>query len=174
MRYYLDFDRTIFDTDRFAPWVRSRFAGTAMETMPSAEFGVVMDQKITSKEFSFPPGELSQFLYPEVAGFLRDKENAVTIITFGNPTYQKAKAESAFYGIPRVSVMYTADVRKGAYLAPHTHLHQGAVLADDAPLELEILAASCPGLVLYEMRRDTATSDGRWPVVHSLHDLPNA
>lgn len=157
MRYYLDFDRTVFDTDAF-----------------KAAYSAQLAAYDAGAPISFEPGELSRFLYPDAAQFLREKENAVTIITFGVASFQEAKAKSALYGIPRMSVMYTGDVRKGAFLAPHTHLHAGAVLADDSPEELEILAAECPQLALYEMRRDGGEGDGRWPVVRSLADLPGS
>lgn len=154
MRYYLDFDRTIFDTDAFVTYWHQR-AVAAGGTEPI-----------------FAPGELSQFLYSDAAQFLRDKENAVTIITFGEQALQEAKIKSALYGIPRMAVMYTGVVRKGDFLAPHTHLHHDAVLVDDSPEELEVLAAACPDLQLYEIRRDGGAGDGRWPVVRLVSELP--
>lgn len=154
MRYYLDFDRTVFDTDAFIAYWQAR---------PQEQGG---------NDEVFIPGELSQFLYQDAAQFLRDKENAVTIITFGTPTFQEAKIKSALYGIPRMSVMYTGEVRKGEFLAPHTHLHADALVVDDSPEELEILAAACPELELYEIRRDGAVGDGRWSVVRGLGELP--
>lgn len=171
MRYYLDFDRTAFDTDAFTSWLRERF-GMSAEKVPSDVFVTAMCEKMATGELTFEPGELSRFLYPDAATFLREKENAVTIITFGNKAFQEAKVKSAIYGIPRMSVMYTDDLRKGVFLAPHTHLHTDAILVDDSPVELEILAKECPSLALYEMRRDGAEGDGRWPVVRSLAELP--
>lgn len=162
MRYYLDFDRTLFDTDAFKAWL------VTDRNIPLAE----VEARCNEGTLTFAPGELARFLYPDAAAFLREKENAVTIITFGNRELQERKAQSALFGIPRMSVMYTGDTRKGNYLAPHTHLHAGAVLVDDTPLELEILATECPGLPLYEMRRDGREGDGRWPVIRSLAELP--
>lgn len=154
MRYYLDFDRTVFNTDAFiAHWEQRAVDRGGTEPI-------------------FVPGELSQFLYPDAAQFLRDKENAVTIITFGEQALQEAKIKSALHGIPRMAVMYTGIVRKGEFLAPHTHLHHDAVLVDDSPEELEVLAAQCPDLGLYEMRRDGGVGDGRWPVVRLVSELP--
>mgnify|MGYP006361825151 CR=1 FL=1 len=153
MRYYLDFDRTIFDTDAFVAYWQARVAADG------------------GQEEQFAPGELSQFLYADAAQFLRDKENAVTIITFGTADFQEAKIKSALHGIPRMSVMYTGEVRKGDFLAPHTHLHADAVLVDDSPEELEILARTCPDLGLYEIRRDGGMGDGRWPVVRVVGEV---
>lgn len=151
MRYFLDFDRTIFDTDRF----KSEYA-----------------EKLSTSDVAFEPGELSGYVFADAAQFLRDKENAVTIITFGERELQEKKVKSALYGIPRMSVMYTEEVRKGCFLEPHTHLHEGALLVDDSPEELAELEARCAKLALYEMRRDNASGDGRWPTIRSLAELP--
>ncbi|KND47913.1 MAG: hypothetical protein AB199_04115 [Parcubacteria bacterium C7867-004] len=169
MTYYLDFDRTMFDTEAFKEWLWKR-EGT--EDLSPEERVLDAYRKADDGTLSFAPGELSRFLYQDAAAFLREKENSVTVITYGNKALQEAKTKSAFHGIPRVSVMLTGDVRKGVFLAPHAHLHAGAVLADDTPLELEIISRECPGLALYEVRRDGKEEDGRWPVVRSLSELP--
>jgi len=148
MRYYLDFDRTCFDTDAFVVYMQEHAKNV------------------------FEPGELSRFLYSDAASFLREKENAVTIITAGDRAFQEMKVKSALHGIPRMSVMYTEGQRKGDFLAPHTHLHIDALLVDDTPAELEAVALRCPDLLLYEMRRNEEGGDGRWPIIHALAELP--
>lgn len=171
MRYYLDFDNTVLDTSRFLAHVRTKVPGKPA-SLGGEELTEALSVLIADGSLVFEPGELSPFLYPDAAQFLRDKENAVTIITFGNRTLQEAKVKSALHGIPRMSIIYTEEVRKGAYLAPHTHLHQGAILADDSPVELALVQEHCPAIQLFEVRRDGASSDGRWPVVQSLSELP--
>lgn len=166
MRYYLDFGGTLFDTESFMTYLSEH-----PEHMEAAKLSEI-DRLATEGLPTFAPGELSRFLFQDAASFLREKENAVTIITYGNATFEEGKVKSALTGIPRMSVMYTNEVRKGEYLAPHTHLHTGAVLADDSVAELEILAEKCPSLTLYEMRRDGGEGDGRWPVIRSLAELP--
>lgn len=172
MRYYLDFDRTLFDTDSFITSLAERPELREAAKLPAAEFAPELNRMTKEGALTFAPGELSRFLFPDAASFLREKENAVTIITSLNAAFQESKVKSALTGIPRMSVMYTDEVRKGEYLAPHTHLHTGAVLADDSVVELEILMEKCPSLKLYEMRRDGGEGDGRWPVVRSLAELP--
>lgn len=171
MRYFLDFDRTVFDTDAFVRHLAERPDIGALANEETA-LAALLEERAKDGTLSFAPGELSSFLYPDAAAFLREKENAVTIITFGNPALQELKAKSALFGIPRMSVMYTGGVRKGEFLAPHTHLHEGAIAVDDSPLELEQLASACEPIVLYEIRRDGNAGDGRWPVVRSLAELP--
>jgi hypothetical protein len=130
MRYYVDFDRALFDA---------------------------------------PSGRL----FNDAAGFLRDKENASTIIvSSGERSVREPEVKQALEGIPRMSVMYTEGVRAGEYLAPHTHLHKDALLVDSAPDELALVQDTCPLLALYELRRDGKEGDGRWPVIRSLSELP--
>ena len=166
MRYYLDFDRVVFDTDAFVVYMKER-VGEA-----DTEMNMRLSNLAEGGTLSFEPGELSRFVFPDAASFLREKENAVTIVTSGNRTLQEMKTKSALYGIPRMAVMYTDDALKGEYLAPHTHLHKDALVADDSPIELEALARECPELALYEVRRDGEERDGRWPGIRSLSELP--
>lgn len=138
-----------------------------------ADMSAYITEKAHVGAVSFAPGELSRFVYPDAASFLREKENAVTIITFGDPLLQELKVKSALHGIPRISVIYTGDQLKGTYLAPHTHLHRDAVAVDDLTIQLESYAAECPQIGLYEIRREGEEGDGRWPVIHTLSELPN-
>lgn len=172
MRYYLDFDRTLFDTDSFYIYLAERPELGEVSKLPVAEFAFELDRMAKEGLLTFAPGELAPFLFQDAASFLREKENAVTIITYGSVAFQEIKVKSALMGIPRMSVMYTDEVRKGEYLAPHTHLHTGAVLADDSVVELEILMEKCPSLRLFEMRRDGEEGNGRWPVIRTLAELP--
>lgn len=151
MRYFVDFEGTLFDSAAFAAHLTKRAPGQGGE---------------------FSPGELSEFLYPDAASFLRDKENAVTIVTSGSREAQENKIKSALEGIPRMSVMYTEGVSKGVFLAPHTHLHEGALAVDDLARELEQYASHCAPMALFEIRRDGESGDGRWPVIRSLAELP--
>lgn len=169
MTYFLDFDRTMFDTDTFKEWLWEREGLSALS--PEDQLAEIY-RRAEAGTLVFLPGELSRFVYQDAAAFLREKENSVTVITFGNSALQGLKTKSAFHGIPRVSVMLTGEVRKGDFLAPHTHLHDGATLTDDAAVELEIVARTCPGIQLFEMRRDGKEGDGRWPVIRSLQELP--
>jgi len=172
MRYFLDFDRTIFDTEAFKVYVRDLPGNEALKACGPQELGPAIVALAQAGGLSFEPGELSTFLYQDAATFLREKENAVTIITFGDKHLQEMKTKSALYGIPRMSVMFTGDVHKGDFLAPHTHLHGDALLVDDSTNELEILQNTCPGLAPYEIRRDGKEGDGRWPIIRSLTELP--
>lgn len=143
MTYLVDFYRTVFDPDAYAA------AGKPVED------------------------DLSRFLYPDAAQFLRDKENGAMIVSSMTKEDNVELVRAAFRGIPRVSVMYTAGVRKGDYLAPYIGMYGAApVFADDTVAELESMARRCPQARLFEVRRDGAPGDGRWPVIRSLAELP--
>jgi len=153
MMYFLDFDRTLFNTDAFIASMQSRLAAL--------------------DDLSFAPGELTPFIYSDVPEFLRALGNEAVIVTHGNPVLQRMKIESALAGIPRVSAIYVNQELKGPHLA--TRLAGSgarALFVDDTPLQLESVETHCPAVALYEMRRDGGTGDGRWPVVRSLLDLP--
>jgi hypothetical protein len=172
MMYFLDFDRTTFDTDSFIVYLQKHPIAGKFTELNELGLAQRLNEAVLSSELTFAPGELSQFLYGDAARFLRDKENAVMLITFGNPALQKAKVESALYGIPRITTIYTGDVRKGDFIAPHIGMYgQSPVFVDDSATELEILSMRCPGARVLEMRRDGATPDGRWEALSDLSSL---
>ncbi len=173
MMYFLDFDRTIFDTDRFMVDLREDLVAGPLFEKADGNRPLFVDLYVAEPSFGFAPGELSKYLYPDAAGFLREKENGVMIITYGVRRFQEAKVESAITGIPRISTIYTNDVRKGEVIGPHIGMYgTSPVFVDDAPIELEIFSARCPGAQIFEMRRDGGAGDGRWPVIRSLSELP--
>lgn len=170
--YLLDFDRTCFDTDAFMEYLATHPHARQYAHLSGEELGRILNKDVEMGILQFAPGELSQFLYEDAARFLRDKENGVLLITHGNAHLQRAKVESAIYGIPRISTIYTGEVRKGVFLGPHIGMYgSNPVFVDDVPVELELLETYAPHAVLYEMRRDHKTGDGRWRTITTLSDL---
>ena len=166
MMYFLDFDRTLFDTDAFC---------ALAQTHPSAA-----DKTFSSNEMlelhalSLAAGpDPAQCLYVDVPEFLRALGNEAVIVTFGDPVLQRMKVEKALRGIPRITALYTGNELKGTFLASRA-MSYGArsIFVDDRPLQLESVSEHCPAIRVYEMRRDGEAGDGRWPVVHSLTELP--
>jgi hypothetical protein len=173
MMYFVDFDRTLFDTERFFAYLSTHpfFKGVYESTQGNKSS--VVAHALQNPDFSFEKGELSPFLYEDAAAFLREKENSAMIITYGNPSFQKAKVMSAVHGIPRVQALYTGDVRKGDFIAPHLDMYGPTpTFIDDAPLELEILKERCPTARLFEIRRDGNKGSGAYTVIRSLRELP--
>lgn len=142
MTYFIDFFGTAFDFDAYAA------SGKTLED------------------------DLSVFLHPDAARFLRDKENAAMIITSASKEEAGSLIRAALRGIPRIAVMHTEGVRKGEFLAPHIGMYGASpVFADDSVSELESMSRLVPTVRVFEVRRK-GEGDGRWPVIRSLQELP--
>lgn len=190
MLYFLDFDRVLFDTDAYNASLADEPACTQFADELRAVISLSRDETLTGGgererawekvsealrigALTFAPGYLARFVYKDVSEFLRSAGNEAVIVTYGEETRQRAKIESALAGVVRLTTLYTGDVPKARYLASWPGYHgQKAVFVDDRIAELEELAARFPSLSLYEMRRDARGGDGRWPVIHSLAELP--
>ena len=173
MIYFLDFDRTVFDTDTFKDYLSIRERDPRIVEEPEADVARMLNERTHSGALTFSPGELTRFLYPEVSTFFIRTGNAAIIITFGNIALQQAKLESALQGIVHPEVLYTGDVLKGQYLKAWPRYDgQEATFIDDRVMELEAMAQEYPNMHLFEMRRDGKQGDGRWPVIRSLDELP--
>lgn len=189
MKYFLDFDRTLFDTDAFnatladepgcAPFAEELRAVVARgrdETLTGgadrAAAWKKLNEQVTCGALTFAPGYLARFLYPDVAPALRMLGARATIITFGNPKWQKAKVESA---LPDggVEVLYVPDSYKTVVLSSYKGFTPvESALVDDRVAELATAAEAFPELRLYEMRRDGKEGDGRFTTIRSLAELP--
>lgn len=171
--YFLDFDRTIFDTDAFYRHLVQHPLSTIRSARDDHDAVEKLVQAVEEGEIEFPEGALARFVFPDAAQFLRDVGNGAMILTFGYERIQKFKVKSALAGIPRIAVMYTDHVDKGDYLAPHIGMYGASpIFVDDTVLQLENMTARCPSVRCFEMRRDGAPGDGRWPVIASLAELP--
>lgn len=173
MKYFIDFDRTIFDTDAFIAYLNTREDTRNAKGLPEMEYAAVLNRMTEEGALSFLDGELQQFVYSDVTEFLRTAGDELTVITYGNPAFQKLKISNALSNMPHVSVIYTGDTHKGEWLKKNTDVcAEQFLLVDDKLFELESAAQFFPNATLYEMRRDKRDGDGRWPVVTSLLDLP--
>ena len=171
--YFLDFDRTLFDTDTFKEYLAERNADSSITGEPEEDVARTLNEAAQSGQLTFAPGELSRFLYADVAEFLRMLGNEAVIITYGNEALQKAKVESSLNDVVRVTALYTGDVLKAHYLENWPGYYgQEAVFTDDRVYELETMSTLFPKMKIHEMRRDGEAGDGRWPVVRSLTELP--
>ncbi|MFZ1987942.1 MAG: hypothetical protein WAV21_02835 [Minisyncoccia bacterium] len=172
MTYFLDFDRTLFDTDAFISRLLEHSTSEPASVERDEELGRMLEERMKKGEVIFPPEELKEFVYADVPEFLRGAGNEATIVTYGNPLLQKFKIEHALKGIPRLSVFYTDQTRKGEFLTSRIHAYASPVFVDDRTIELESVMTHCPAVRVYEMRRDGGAGDGRWPVIRSLTELP--
>lgn len=174
MIYFLDFDRTLFDTPKFVEYLHTRDdTKKILQDTAYEDIAETLVPFIESEEVKFIPGELGKFVYSDVMEFLRMTGNGSVIVTYGTVLFQRVKIDSALFGIPRVSARYTGKTKKGPFLSKYAEHYPGEKLfVDDKPEVLENIAMHCPDVKMYEMRRDGSAGDGRWNVINSLNELP--
>lgn len=173
MTWFLDFDRTIFDTDSFVGYVQSNYVGK--HSLGEGAIGKIWNERIKSGELKFFPGELTPFLYQDALTFLKRHLGECIIMTYDNLALQKAKINSSFFEVmmPRPDVFYTLQQRKGHFLGnilgrfpvPHRFV-------DDSVKELALVAENCAGVKLYEMRRDEKVGRADYHTLRSFDELP--
>lgn len=169
MTYFLDFDRTLFDTDPFKEYLQERL-GVVGAT--EAEFYAKLTEALKSSESMFARGELEKFIYPDAREFLEARAQKTVIVTYGNPDLQRAKIESALATL-QVDALYVGAVRKGEFMRDRVSSYVGPyAFVDDTVVELENMKTHCPDIPCFEMRRDGEAGDGRFPVIRSLAELP--
>ena len=158
MRYFIDFDRTIFDTPAFKKELSFRKRTLAVF--------------FRHGRFIFLPDELRKFLYPEVEDFFAKHGHEITIVTYGVKMFITAKVAATLADFPVDAIVYTHK-KKGHVLRKLIAKEEGPyAFIDDMVFQLESVSKRCPTVKVFEMRRDGRAGDGRWPVVHSLNDLP--
>jgi len=199
--YFLDFDRTLFDTDAYnasladepgcAPFredilkvLSQKRDDTLVPPAERARVWGLVSEAIKSGALSFPPGYLERFLYADVAETLRSLGNEAVIITYGEEARQRLKIESALANAVRVTVLYTGDLSKANYLSSWPGYYgQEAAMVEDRTAELEALAEKFPKMKLFKIERGARPpqsiegapsfeSEGRWKTIHSLAELP--
>ncbi|MES2225523.1 MAG: hypothetical protein V4480_01805 [Patescibacteria group bacterium] len=186
MKYFLDFDRTIFDTDAFKASLAKR--PTLLELLTQFKAAVVEffghDETMSRRRrfsrtwgtflshgrFSFAPGELACFLYEDTPGFLASHD--CTIVTYGVRAFITAKVTTAVFGLQLTDIVYTSR-RKGRTIARLTATEPGPwTFVDDRHFQLASVSKWCPQVQVIEMRRDKGKGNGQWPVIHDLKTLP--
>jgi len=156
MTYFIDFDRTIFDTDAF----KSRYGLMHM----------LMTFFATGRS-GFAPSELQKYLYPDVPAFLEAHGADTLVVTYGVEAFIMAKVSSALAKFPLKRIVYTAE-KKGHIMKKLCAEIPGPYrFIDDAVFQLASVARHCPSVELFEMRRDGRVGDGRWKVIHNLDEL---
>ncbi len=170
--YFLDFDRTLFDTSTFLAYLIKREGRKDIYDSSDTEAATLFNDAAAAGLLSFSSGELLPFMYPDAESFLNAHAKESVIVTYGNVALQKAKLENIFASRPDVRVIYTGDERKGPFIAKLVREYPGPhFFFDDKPVELESVGSECPDVSLFEMRRDGAAGSGRFPVLRSFGEL---
>ncbi len=199
MKYFIDFDRTVFDTDSFKRSLRERptfwellYEGKeAMDELFDAK-GRKVRRRVFMKNigtfashgrFAFAAEELRDFMYPDAREFLRTHD--CTIVTYGVRAFITAKVTTALVEHPHLEVIYTsrkkgrtirklvdAELQKGleAPTAPEA-AQKAFIFVDDMRFQLESVSRWCPEVEVIEIRRDGKKGHGIWRVIHSFDEL---
>ncbi len=188
MKYFFDFDRTVFDTESFKHAYEKRpsiqellhqakealkeFFGNKRSSSRYRIFSRTIGTYLSHRRFGFVPEELKEYLYPDAAAFLAAHSEDCTIVTYGVRAFITAKVANALTSYPLGDIVYTPR-KKGRRLRRLTEGKDGPfIFVDDAHFQLESVGKVCPDIKLYEIRRDGHKGDGRWPVIRSFEELP--
>ncbi len=187
MRYFFDFDRTVFDTESFKKAVAARppfrevirqlgaaiveFIGPTRSLSKRRIVARTFGTYLSHGRFSFVPGELKDYLYPDAVDFFTKHGGDSVIVTYGVRAFITAKVTSALSHLTLCDVVYTHR-KKGMTIR---QLCEGQeppfYFIDDAHFQLESVSKICPNVQVIEIRRDGQEGDGRWPVIHTIDEL---
>lgn len=187
MHYFVDFDRTVFDTPSFKrafarragpiellkqAWLVLKAALNAERTVPLRRIAKTAFGTFASHgRFGFTPGELKRFLYPDAVSFFESHAPDITVITYGVESFITAKVTDALTDVPLRDIIYTHQ-KKGRILRAYTkQATEPVVFIDDAVFQLESVSRYCPEVSCIEIRRDGREGDGRWPVIRDFSEL---
>jgi hypothetical protein len=187
--YFLDFDRTLFDTDSFTPTLVAhpacaeikddiqRLVDTPRDSSLKGGAGRYevwekLDTLCQAGILKFAPGELKRFVFPDVPDFLARHGSESVIVSFGHPDWIRSKIESSLGDMPIEKVIYVHDREKGLALAAILKDFGGPyAIVDDLAAQLDSVALYCPDVIRYEIRRDGKESSGRHQTIHSLSEI---
>jgi hypothetical protein len=173
MKYFLDFDRTLFDTDALIAYMAERADTKDIYSLPEDEIKKELGRRAEDGRLMFAPGELARFVYPDSEDFLNRHLDAI-VVTHGNAALQRLKVENVFSHLATKVFYTTEEFRKGQYLKEKLSAPRDGVFVDDRPVELESVTEYCPTFRVFEMRRDGKEGSGKYPVVHDLAELEAA
>ena len=178
----LDFDHTLFDTDRFF-WVDVRAAVARLgvdarlweetyETVWPGGYSIERHVEALAARASWPQpqqlleafdqqfADLRRYLFPDVLPFLqaaRRADRRLVLVSFGDPAWQTFKVrESGLAAL--LDEVHTAGVVGGkaglaAALVGTGPEAAAAIAIDNNPLELDAMRDRCPALRTYRMNR---------------------
>jgi diacylglycerol kinase family enzyme len=187
VKYFLDFDRTVFDTESFKRAVANhpsigelvhQFKEVVIETFAHSRsmsrrriFSRTLGTYMSHGRFTFLPQELKDYLYPDAVDFFARHGKDATIVTYGVRAFITAKVTSALSHLELKDIVYTPR-KKGGTIKRLMQNEEGPfVFVDDAHFQLESVQKACPDVKVIEIRRDGQEGDGRWPVIRSFKEL---
>ncbi|XKT74496.1 MAG: hypothetical protein ACJKTH_00140 [Patescibacteria group bacterium UBA2163] len=194
MTFFIDFDRTLFDTYRsyqylsnkltVVPDVKELFDEVMLgaekfnlNNPRRAEVSRELERLFTEGLITLDPGEYAQYVYPDAQKFLDIHGEHSVIVTANRacPSYQKAKLEASgvFAIVQAVSnIPLAGGATKGSEVAALIKKYDGPYFfIDDHDSQLLAVKEECPDVAVYEMRRDGNPGIGSVPTVTSFDEL---
>ncbi|MEK7613563.1 MAG: hypothetical protein AAB439_01640 [Patescibacteria group bacterium] len=181
MKYFLDFDRTIFDTDRFNTEVllthplfeekREEIQKVIQEDQLKSIRWRFLHDFVKERGITFKEREVEPYLFPDVLPFLSNHRADVTLVTYGNPAFQAIKVFGAGVKEKFADVYYTDTTAKGEYLQTKIPADHEFVFVDDTAEHLTNVAQLFHRTSVFEIRRDGGAGSGLFPVITSLTEL---
>lgn len=114
--------------------------------------------------------EATETAYVDAVQLLHSLGNEAILISLAD---SESAIRAMLAGVPRLTVLLTGGKDKSEYLAANPHLvPASALFVDDSADQLAGMLERFPHVKLFEIRRDGASGDGRFPVIHSLSELP--
>lgn len=185
MKYFLDFDRTIYNTDAFKRALARRptvfellqqgKAAGAEWMSPGAStrrrdvFAQALGTFLSHGRLFFRPEELRTFLYPDAEIFIQSHD--CTIVTYGVRAFIAAKVTAAITHLNISDVVYTARKKGPTIRRLSLNVTDECTFIDDMPFQLDSVATWCPDVHVIEIRRDGKPGSGRWRVIQSLEEI---
>lgn len=192
MTYFLDFDRTLFDTESFLPYLagipelarlktsihavlmKGRGLGLAPDE-DREELWKTINELYQNGEFEMKEDDLSAFVFPDAVQFLKQHGKQSVLVTSAgvDPAFQKGKVSRSGIGGAVAHVEYVvAGGPKGPVIQNLSVQYPGPyVFVDDLVAQIDSVVASNPDIQAYEMRRDGGTGSGKYPVIRSFAEL---
>lgn len=194
MTFFLDFDRTLFDTYRSyqylskkltaLPEVKALFdevmLGDEKFNLDNPKRGEVsreLERIFTEGLITLEPGEYAEYVYPDAQKFL-DIHGEQSIIVTANracPSYQQAKLEaSGLFAIVQTvcNIPLAGGATKGSEVAALMKEYDGPYFfIDDHNSQLLAVQKECPDVAVYEMRRDGKSGIDSIPTITSFDEL---
>jgi FMN phosphatase YigB (HAD superfamily) len=183
MTYFIDFDRTLFDTarmyqcaidegrvpERFVSIVRTAVHGRADYTAPGwDEFFTLFE----TGELDIIGDRARTLVFNDATDFLRAHGSESVIVTYGSEIIQNRKIDASGIRDLVSGVMLVGQRPKGEYLKEHTAEDSAAVFVDDSPSQVTSVRTHCPWITVFEMRRDGGSGSGVCAPIQSFHELP--
>jgi FMN phosphatase YigB (HAD superfamily) len=179
MKIILDFDYTLFSTEKYCQSFQKAFEKLRVDKelfqetfeksrnskgkyRPANQFELIVKQKPEidlkkiEREFKKVLNQSEQFLYPDVLFFLKEARinNDLIILSYGEDWFQKEKIKKSKITPFFKEIFITKDIKKTSVLKKLLRDKEKAMFVDDNPMALSENKKLSPKLVTVRINRD--------------------